>query len=456
MSERYSRLFALTEDLYGEGAPVVIAAGALLKDNQNGKVLAQLKFRSLSGKRIKALTVALTPKDVAGAELEQVTHRYLDLDAGRDAEFCQKMPVFLPNAETRSFGAAVTQVVFADGSVWETENLHWEPLLKPESAAKVGDAELAKQYRMEYGSYLMQEHKDLWFCSCGAVNRLGVDTTCHSCRKALADLQSISWEELEEHKQARLAEEEKARLAAEAEAEKNRAAAEARAKKMKKLAPIVLPILAVVIVAAVLITGAVKKKAVYEDAMTMVDQGQYGKAVTILKEAGYDDAADLVFGPIYQEAEALMEAGDYEAAAAAYKKISVYLDSHARAAEAAELAREAAAQPLYKEAEALLAQGETARAAMAFYAVGDYQDARKRSFELWSSLRHNPTVATGLSGTAAVTEDGKVLYWGDIEYPEEKQIMISADQWSDIESLSAGGFHLVGLRADGTGGCRRR
>jgi len=37
MSERYSKLFAFPENLYAAGSPVVIAAGALLKDNQTGK-----------------------------------------------------------------------------------------------------------------------------------------------------------------------------------------------------------------------------------------------------------------------------------------------------------------------------------------------------------------------------------------------------------------------------------
>ena len=39
MSERYSRLFSLPENLYAEGAPVVIAAGALLKESRNGLYL---------------------------------------------------------------------------------------------------------------------------------------------------------------------------------------------------------------------------------------------------------------------------------------------------------------------------------------------------------------------------------------------------------------------------------
>ena len=33
MAERYTRLYTLPENLYTEGAPLVIAAGALLKDN---------------------------------------------------------------------------------------------------------------------------------------------------------------------------------------------------------------------------------------------------------------------------------------------------------------------------------------------------------------------------------------------------------------------------------------
>ena len=40
MSERYTKLFDLSENLYTESAPVVIAAGAILKDNQTGKILA--------------------------------------------------------------------------------------------------------------------------------------------------------------------------------------------------------------------------------------------------------------------------------------------------------------------------------------------------------------------------------------------------------------------------------
>ena len=66
MSERYARLFALPENLYAAGAPVVIAAGALLKDTQTDRVLAQLKLRNIGDKPHTAVTVTVVPLDTVG------------------------------------------------------------------------------------------------------------------------------------------------------------------------------------------------------------------------------------------------------------------------------------------------------------------------------------------------------------------------------------------------------
>ena len=96
MSERYTRLFALEENLYSDGSPVVISAGALLKDNQTGAVLAQLKIRNIGSKMIKAAAVRITCFDTVGKPLEGTAEKeYLDLTAGRDEEFGQKSLVSL-------------------------------------------------------------------------------------------------------------------------------------------------------------------------------------------------------------------------------------------------------------------------------------------------------------------------------------------------------------------------
>ena len=98
MSERYTRLFALTSPLYAAGAPVMITAGALLKDNQTGKVLAQLKIQNISDKAIKGV---ISPDFADGhhwraALGEPVDFQYLDLNIARDVEFGQKAPISPP------------------------------------------------------------------------------------------------------------------------------------------------------------------------------------------------------------------------------------------------------------------------------------------------------------------------------------------------------------------------
>ena len=90
MAERYSRLFSLPEDLYTEGAPLVISAGALLMDNQTGKVLAQLKLRSISDKVINSVKLLVTGTNRAGDILCREEHVYEGLNAARDSFFGQK------------------------------------------------------------------------------------------------------------------------------------------------------------------------------------------------------------------------------------------------------------------------------------------------------------------------------------------------------------------------------
>lgn len=145
MSERYSRLFSLSENLYATGSPVVIAAGALLKDNQTGKAIAQLKLRNISSKAIKAVKILLSPFDTVSAPLgEAVRHQYLDLNIQRENEFGSKTPIPLPDNTTRSFAVAVTEVAFTDNSVWIGSQEAWEALPTPSSINSISEAELVK------------------------------------------------------------------------------------------------------------------------------------------------------------------------------------------------------------------------------------------------------------------------------------------------------------------------
>lgn len=335
MSERYSKLYALPENLYAAGSPVVIAAGALLKDNQTGKVIAQLKMRNISQKPIKAAMVSIRPLDTVGNPLgEKIEYQYLDLSAARDEDFGQKVPVALPDAATRSFTASVEEIVFADNSIWTATGEPWEVLDTPGSLRSIGDAELIKQFRIKYGNNcknLPLIEKDLWYCACGELNRQG-EAECHSCQKSFALLKQIDMDELRKERDIRVAAEKE-------QAEKEAAAAKAHAKKKGKIAAIVAPILAVLIVVAVLVSNFIEKKQeeaarleAYNTAVVLMDAGQYDEAIKAFNALGdYKDCYEKIkhaeCEKKYFAAISLLEEKQFDKALKAFESMDGYRDS---------------------------------------------------------------------------------------------------------------------------------
>lgn len=224
MSERYLKLFSLEENLYIPGSPVLIAAGALLKDTQTGRILGQLKLQSISDQSIKAATVALVPLDTVGNPLgEPVSYQYLDLKVTRDAYWGSQDPIRFSDPSTRAYTASVKEVIFSDNSIWTAPNSAWKALpAKTTLETQLDDFELATQYRIHFGMdcrYTYQTVADLWYCPCGAVNHQG-ESVCHACQKDRNELAGVDWELLREEAAERVAQKraEEAALAAEKKA----------------------------------------------------------------------------------------------------------------------------------------------------------------------------------------------------------------------------------------------
>lgn len=322
MSERYSKLFTLPENLYTTGAPVVIAAGALLKDNQSGNVLAQLKLQNINSRRIKAATVQIFPMDTAGDAIDETaTYQYLDLNAGRDEFFGQKTAIPLPNAATRSFSVIVTEIIFSNNEKWIAEEAKWRPLKKPTSIGW-GDPELVKQFHRDYGGYsnnMLLEDADLWICVCGAINRSG-ETCCHRCGQTLDRLRDFNIDDLRKRKDERL-------VLEKADAEKKRLEEEEAERRnirtVKKVAAI-LAVVAVLCGVARFAIGAIKKNSAYNDAVALIEQGKYEEAIEAFTALdGYKDSAaqiqfaknsiaDMERATEYDRAIQLLESGKSE------------------------------------------------------------------------------------------------------------------------------------------------
>ena len=386
MAERYTRLFSLSENLYTTGAPVVIAAGALLKDNQTGKTLAQIKFKSISEKQIKAVKISVSAFDVAGKELEGVAeYQYLDLTATRNSEFGQKQAVPLPDAVTRSFEVKCTDVVFGDGTVWNAlTNAKWLPLPTQASiTSQLGD--LAAQYQRDTSpksKFIPLEYEDLWRCSCGEINRNG-EYMCHSCRNqkeqmlAALDIDALQQRKLD-YEQAQVEQE---RASAEAAAKKAAADKVKRAKTMKLAAVAVL-----VVVLALLATELIIPTIRYNKALAVMEAGRYQEAEQLFIALGdfkdsegksvecYKAHEESEKRSNYNNAIALMNAGEYEKAISAFSELANYEDS----AERIEECKTAILDDKYNDAVALMDEGKYEEAITAFEELGNYGDSSKK------------------------------------------------------------------------------
>ena len=389
MAERYQRLFTLPASLYTSGSPVWISAGALLRDTQSGRLLAQLKLKNLDPRTIKAVKVRVTALDTVRRTLGAPTeHAYLDLDVPRDAEFGQKSPIVLPDAETRAFSAVVTEVAFSDNTIWTAKtDAVWTSLQEPQPLEEaLSDDELVKQYKLRFGEdckFLPVRRGDLWRCACGAVNRAD-EPVCHACGKVIDTLFAVDMKALTAEKDARLArekaereaEEKAAAEAAAKAAEARRIKAEAAKKTGKKVLKIAIPALIAVIAAALVVTKIIIPNGEYNKAVALMEAGEYEEAIAAFEAMnGYKDSETQISEVHYREANALMEDGNYVEAAKAYQALGDYKDSAKKASEA----EDHDLQKNYDAAVALMNDGNYASAYTKLSSLGDYKDSAERA-----------------------------------------------------------------------------
>ena len=327
MSERYSRLFSLPENLYAEGAPVIIAAGALLKDNQTGNVLAQLKLQNIENQTIKAATVHIFPMDTAGDAIDEtITYQYLDVSAERDAFSGQKVAIPIPNAAARSISVEVIEAIFSDNTKWTAKGEKWSPLKKPTLVDHWQDSELVRQFHLDYGpnsNCLLSEDRDLWICVCGAINH-STESRCHSCTQSLNQLKEFNLDDLRKKRDERLeiekAEAQKRYLAKEKVIRRN-------ARVAKKVA-IAFVAVAIACIIARFVADSIQKNNAYQTAVSLMEQKKYEEAIDAFTALGnYKDSDNQIKDCAYQIAVSLMEQEKFGEAIDAFTALGNYKDS---------------------------------------------------------------------------------------------------------------------------------
>ena len=341
MSNRFEKLYSLPNSLYAPSMPVIIVAGALLKDTQTDKVLAQLKFKSISPKAIKAVTVSLLPLDTANQPLgEKETHQILDLAASRDAEFGQKSPLYFSNNTTRAYRVIVEEVIFSDNTVWKSTGTPLADLPVQKKATDIlSDNELQKQYKLEYGeraAYIADTYSDLWRCNCGAINRSD-EQSCHACGAAMDAVLSFDLERLKITCQARLEQEHRA------------AALELTQRKIRQKKRAIIGVICCVLAVAAYFVVPVAITKIERHAELNREIGLLNEAVSFLNSEDYSsaesildklDSEDSLNAAKYEQAVSFFEAGKYIQAITLFERAHDYGDSADYLIKSASLAAE--------------------------------------------------------------------------------------------------------------------
>lgn len=419
MAERFERLYKLLENLYIDGSPIIISAGALLKDTATGSVVAQLKFHSVTQNIIKAIKVSICAYDVSGSKIEGVNdYQYLDLSVRNGQEFGSNKAIVLPQAITRSFYISDITIVFSDDTKWRCEDpAKFKQLPLPKLlSVELHNAELEKQYKLSTtpsAAYVPFETMSIWNCTCGEWNSDSKCTKCGSARQTVFSALDVDTLQIEANKRIATEQaqrEEAARIAAEAENKRQEALEIKKSKILRKIKIstfIIIPIIVVLFLFKLWLWPEVMKPSL-----------------------------------LYNKVESLIANGEYQEATLLYIGLNNDEKQTSNKTHLLEL--------YYIEANELYSENKLQEASLLFefLANEDYKDAKNHLenivFEVIET-QHKQTIDAGYDHIIGLKEDGTVVATGS-----NNSGQCNIDDWSNIIAVSAGGYHTIGLKSDGT------
>lgn len=342
MADRYERLVYINDIYYCENAPAILEAHALLKDSKENRIVAQLKFRNISGNVIKAVEICIVAKDSFGKEIEGITSfQYTDLNVHTNNTWGERQAITMPNSGVRSIQVAIKSVIFSDGTLWNAiGNPIAEKISKPLDLATVlKDKELIKQFRIEYGmnaSNIYMQEKDIWHCVCGCINKLSLECCC-ACGGKKSKISGYSLELLQKNMQERCTKEAE-ELQKKYIEEQHQLAKEKQTMKRRVLLGACLSIVLILIAGVYYYRNIYLVESKYLEACKLYESGQFEVAQDAFKNLMDYKDSDNYIKEIeqhmyeeeqlnkYNEAKALEDEGKYDEAITKYEELGNYKD----------------------------------------------------------------------------------------------------------------------------------
>ena len=435
--ERFKRLFRLEDNLYVDAAPVIIEKGSLLLDKQTNTLLIQLKFHSLSVKKIKALTIRISTYYASGEKHpETVEYQYLDLLVEYGTRFGEKKAILLKDTVIRSFSIDSYSVVYEDKTVEEVKGALKPLPVSKELQEEWINLELQKQYRMETteeAKYIPIRYQNLWRCTCGEWNLRDTCSVCQSEKEKIfgkLNVQNLT-EAMDDRLKKEAEEREEERKRAEAEAKRQeeiRQKEEIRRKKQNKtIRRIAVPVILVGIFAFGIYPSVIKPGMEYKHAKELLSEEKFDDSIETFEALGdYKDSAAMITEARCLKAKNLLDKKEYDAAKEIYEDLGK---------------EDAVKEVTYQEAKDLLSEKKYADAINILMRF-EYKDSDEllheaeygRGIELME--QENYVVATGYFRKAKNYKDASSKV-GECKYLKGLQYMDEGDDYAALKDFEA-------------------
>lgn len=186
-NSRFKKLTNITcnTDLIGCGVEFV--KGSLLKDTDTGYILAQLKYRNISGQQLNSLYISIKCFDEMGIDLlngKSFSFAYQDLNVINAQEFADRIPVYLPDIHIRKVEITIEKYMLQNGDVIFANN--YESIVLPSiykdipldlktELARIIPNDLKSGYKTITFPF---EYENGWICSCGKYNEADKCVRC--------------------------------------------------------------------------------------------------------------------------------------------------------------------------------------------------------------------------------------------------------------------------------------
>lgn len=460
-SKQMNVLMKNTEPQYFEGSPLILEACALYLDNISGNCIAQLKWKNIDNKPIKAVMIELEPYDAFDACLSQVTYQYNGLNVERGTSFGDKNGIQIKGNQANRFNVFLKAVAYQSGEIWRNESSESFQTL-PNNKVQQLMGKYFQQYKRELirmgcesaDAFTPQRAKGLWQCGCGSWQKDG--DQCIRCSAKYEDLQAASDKETLEQGLRAYEEEQERKRIAEQEAEKRRIEAEEKEKirieqeerianekkeaaKRKQRKQLIFGASGLAIVTAVilLITLVIIPKGHYDKGMQSYNTADWDAATLEFEQAGsYSDAQKMAQEAQYQKGLELQRDKKYDEATPVFEGINSYRDASTQYQEC-----------IYQSIPIHLDAKDILFAQQMLPKIAGYKDSDKyrvRTAEMREELLSRVAIWSYYH-VLCLNKDGTVYISGD----QNEEPALSVRSWRDIVQIAVGDY-IFGLQKDGT------